>query len=134
MARCAGVIKMSIKIVPVFKVRDLKQAIAFYTKVLDFELPYAEEDAYKWGGADLVKGGAELQLTTYESDSLFGSVVNIWVDDVDDLFQKYIGRGLDTSRKKESPVHQGPLNQTWGTREFYVTDSDGNTLRFCKVL
>lgn len=125
---------MSIKIVPVFKVRDLKQAIAFYTKVLDFELPYAEEDAYKWGGADLVKGGAELQLTTYESDSLFGSVVNIWVDDVDDLFQKYIGRGLDTSRKKESPVHQGPLNQTWGTREFYVTDSDGNTLRFCKVL
>jgi len=134
MARGAHITKMSIKIVPVFKVRDLKQAIAFYTKVLDFELPYAEEDAYQWGGADLVKGGSELQLTTYESDSLFGSVVNIWVDDVDDLFQKYISRGLDTSCKKESPVHQGPLNQTWGTREFYVTDSDGNTLRFCKVL
>lgn len=134
MASNAGTVIMNTKIVPVFKVRNLKQAIAFYTKVLDFELPYAEEDAHSWGGADLVKGSAELQLTTYESESLFGSVVNIWVDDVDDLFQKYIGRGLDTSRKKESPVHQGPLDQTWGTREFYVTDSDGNTLRFCKVL
>lgn len=27
-------------------------------------------------------------------------------------------------------VHEGPLNQTWGTREFYVDDPDGNTLRF----
>ncbi|WP_432327650.1 hypothetical protein ACRQ5D_30765 [Mucilaginibacter sp. P25] len=33
---------------------------------------------------------------------------------------------------KESPVHQGPTDQTWGTREFYVTDTDGNTLRFCQ--
>ena len=22
------------------------------------------------------------------------------------------------------------MNQTWGIREFYVTDADGNTLRF----
>ena len=27
-------------------------------------------------------------------------------------------------------VHEGPINQTWGTREFYVDDPDGNTLRF----
>ena len=39
-----------------------------------------------------------------------------------------------TSNKKESPVHQEPLNQTWGMREFYVTDNDGNTLRFGKPI
>ena len=39
-------------------------------------------------------------------------------------------RGLDPSGKPDSPVHQGPLDQTWGTREFYVDDPDGNTLRF----
>jgi len=27
-------------------------------------------------------------------------------------------------------VHLGPVDQTWGTREFYVTDLEGNTLRF----
>jgi hypothetical protein len=27
-------------------------------------------------------------------------------------------------------VHEGPIEQTWGTREFYVDDPDGNTLRF----
>ena len=125
---------MNTKIIPLFKCCDLKQAVVFYTGVLDFELKYSFEPEDNWGGADLVKDGAELQLTTYESEQLFGSVVNIWVDDVDGLFQKYVSRGLDTSHKKESPVHQGPLDQTWGTREFYVTDSDGNTLRFCKEL
>jgi uncharacterized glyoxalase superfamily protein PhnB len=121
------------KIVPLFKVRNLKQAIAFYTGVLDFELKYADGAESDWG-AELVNGDAELVLTIIESDTLFGSVVNVWVDEVDRLFQKYKERGLDTSHKKESPVHQGPLDQTWGTREFYVTDIDGNILRFCKAL
>jgi len=122
------------KIIPLFKCRNLKDAIDFYTGVLDFKLKYADTLANNWGGADLVNEDAELQLTTYESDSLYGSVVNVWVDDVDSRFAKYLERGLDISHKKDSPVHQRPLNQTWGTREFYVTDSDGNTLRFCKSL
>jgi catechol 2,3-dioxygenase-like lactoylglutathione lyase family enzyme len=122
------------KIIPLFKCRNLKDAIDFYTGVLDFKLKYADTLANNWGGADPVNEDAELQLTTYESDSLYGSVVNVWVDDVDSRFAKYLERGLYISHKKDSPVHQGPLNQTWGTREFYVTDSDGNTLRFCKSL
>ena len=107
----------------------MKAALGFYTHILGFKLKYPNESA---GDAvvDLINGEAELQLTTAESDLLFGSVVNILVDDVDSLFQKFIDRGLDTSSKKDSPVHQAPVNQTWGMREFYVTDSDGNTLRF----
>lgn len=31
-------------------------------------------------------------------------------------------------------VHEGPINQSWGTREFYVDDPDGNTLRFTQSL
>lgn len=116
------------KIVPLFKVRDMTKAIAHYTSVLDFELKYPDEDE---GVVDLVNNGIELQLTIYEGDYLFGSVVNIWVDEVDELFKKYLSRGLNTDTKKNSPVHQGPTDQSWGNREFYVTDSDGNTLRFC---
>ena len=121
------------KMVPLFKCRDMKKAIAFYTGILDFELKYPDE-LENDGVVDLVNGDAELQLTIFEGDYLFGSVVNIRVDDVDTLFQKYLGRGLDTSNKKGSPVHQGPVDQSWGRREFYVTDSDGNTLRFVKPI
>lgn len=56
------------------------------------------------------------------------------VKDVDGLFRKYVERGLDTTGHEDSPVHRGPVNQTWGIREFYVTDADGNTLRFGEPL
>lgn len=46
------------------------------------------------------------------------------------LYKKYTIRGLDQSHRKESPVHLGPYDQSWGNRELYVTDTDGNTLRF----
>jgi len=121
------------KIIPLFKCRNMKNALDFYTGILDFRLKYAEASVNDWV-IDLINEGAELQLTVLESDNLFGSVINVWVDDVDGLFNKYLERGLDTSNKKNSPVHQGPLDQTWGTREFYITDNDGNTLRFCKAL
>lgn len=110
----------------------MKDAIAFYTGILDFELKYP--DASEDGVIDLVKENIELQLTIYEGEYLFGSVVNVRVDEVDGLFNRYLERGLDVSNKKESPVPQGPTDQTWGMREFYITDKDGNTLRFCKPI
>jgi len=121
------------EIIPLFKVRNMQDAIAFYTGILDFELKYPEA-TIEDGVVDLVKENIELQLTVYERDHLFGSVVNIRVDEVDDLFKKYLERGLDVSNKKDSPVHQGPTDQSWGTREFYITDKDGNTVRFCKPI
>jgi uncharacterized glyoxalase superfamily protein PhnB len=63
-------------------------------------------------------------------DGAFGCAINVEVDDVDALFATYVARGLDPSHHPDSPVHQGPTDQTWGTRELYVTDPDGNTLRF----
>lgn len=115
--------------VPLFRCSDMKKAIAFYTTVLDFTLKEPDASPDDWV-VDLVNGDAELVLTSLDGDQSRGIAINVRVDDVDSLFQKYKTRGLDTSHKTESPVHQGPLNQSWGTREFYVTDADGNTLRF----
>ncbi|MDB5129003.1 VOC family protein [Mucilaginibacter sp.] len=121
------------RIVPLFKCTDMQAAINFYTGVLNFNLKYPGATAAD-GVVDLIVENAELQLTIYESHSLLGSVANIWVENVDGLFQLYLSRGLDISGKENSPVHQGPTNQTWSTRELYVTDKDGNTLRFCQML
>ncbi len=121
------------KIVPVFKVSNMNQALIHYTGVLDFEIT-DPNDTSDSPVVDLEKEGCAIQLTVVESAQLFGSVVNVWVSDVDQLFIKYIARGLDTSKRVESPVHQGPVDQSWGRREFYVTDVDGNTLRFCQYI
>ncbi|MBA4849450.1 glyoxalase superfamily protein [Emticicia sp. BO119] len=117
------------KLIPLFKVHNMQEAIDFYTQILDFKQKYPEETADD-PVVDLINEGAELQLTTHESETLYGSVINIPVTDIDERFQRYLDRGLDISGKANSPVHQGPIDQTWGAREFYVTDSSGNTLRF----
>jgi catechol 2,3-dioxygenase-like lactoylglutathione lyase family enzyme len=117
------------KMIPIFRCRNMKDAIAFYTGILDFEMKEPGASADDWVVA-LKNGDAELMLTILEGDQKIGIATNVLVKNIDHLFEKYLKRGLDISGKENSPVHQGPLDQSWGTREFYVTDADGNTLRF----
>ncbi len=119
--------------IPILRCKDMKESIAFYTEILDFELKYPNSSSEDWV-VTLVNGEAEIQLTGLEQDQPLGLAVNVRVEDVDELFEKYLKRGLSTSNKEESPVHQRPLNQSWGVREFYVTDPNGNTLRFGKPI
>ena len=114
--------------IPIFRCASMGDSIRFYTQVLDFEL-FADASADDWV-VPLRNGDAALLLTCLEGDQVARVNVNVLVEDVDFLFKKYTQRGLDQSHRTESPVHLGPTNQTWGSREFYVTDSDGNTLRF----
>ena len=115
-------------IVPIMRCSDMARSIDFYTRILDFRLKYPE-DGPDEAVVSLEREGAELQLSVI--DGVYRNPVNVFVDEVDQLFQFYIDRGLDSSKKRESPVHQSPVDQTWGRREFYVDDPDGNTLRFC---
>ena len=120
-------------VVPVIRCTDMARSLAFYTGVLDFRLKYpgqSHEDLV----IDIVNDMAELQLSVLGGDGVFGSATNIGVMDVDALFKMCVARGLDASKRPNSPVHRGPVDQTWGKREFYVTDPDGNTLRFGQVI
>jgi len=119
--------------VPVLYSSDLTRSLAFYTEVLNFELRYPEhrELALRNGVIDLVCDAAVLQLSIHMGNNPTPSSVNIELDypaEVDDLFALYTARGLDQSHRTESPVHLAPLDQTWGTREVYIADADGNTL------
>jgi uncharacterized glyoxalase superfamily protein PhnB len=119
----------TMRVIPVIHCREVKKSLAFYTGVLDFEKKYPEGSDEEWV-INLVQGDAEIQLSQHAGDGAFGCAINIHVKDVDGLFKKYLERGLDTTAHENSPVHRGPVDQTWGLREFYVTDRDGNTLRF----
>ena len=117
------------KMIPIFRCSNMKDALAFYTGVLDFNLAEAGASEHDLVVA-LQNGDAHLMLTILEGDQKMGIAANVVVENVDELFAKYTKRGLDQSHKVNSPVHLGPTDQSWGTREFYVTDKDGNTLRF----
>jgi len=121
--------------VPVLYSSDLNRSLGFYTRVLNFELRYPEhrELALRNGVIDLVCDAAVLQLSIHMGSDPTPSSVNIELEhpsEVDALFGLYTTRGLDQSHRTKSPVHLAPLDQTWGTREFYADDPDGNTLCF----
>jgi catechol 2,3-dioxygenase-like lactoylglutathione lyase family enzyme len=129
------------KIVPVIKSGDLERSVRFYTEVLDFERKWPRRE---WSGyedremtngvVDLIRDGAELQLSRHAGDGIFGSVNRVFVSDVDERYVTFRRRGPDTTQRPGSPIHTAPVNQTWGLREFAVTDPDGNNLCFCSPI
>jgi catechol 2,3-dioxygenase-like lactoylglutathione lyase family enzyme len=117
------------RVVPIIKSSDFSRSINFYTQVLDFTQTYPQETVEDWV-FHLSNGDAVIQLSR---EGHFGTPLNFFLHtpaEVNALFEKYVARGLQHDYP-ESPVHSGPLDQTWGSREFYVNDPDGNTLRFC---
>ena len=114
------------KFVPLLRCNDMSDAVEFYTSILGFELCHGStpSDAV----VDVRRGDAVLQLSTFDGQPQ--TAVNVIVDDVDAVWAEFTGRGFIPPDRPESPVHQGPIDQTWGSREFYIDDPAGNTLRF----
>jgi catechol 2,3-dioxygenase-like lactoylglutathione lyase family enzyme len=118
-------------IIPTIRCRNMATSLAFYTKVLDF-------DCVEYGGDGdptfclLMRNGSLLCLSSHGGDGEFGQAVMVLTDNVDAVFRGCRARGLNTPGNPDAPtmVHEGPIDQTWGTREFYIDDPDGNTLRF----
>src|SRR5262245_32152412 len=117
-------------IVPTVKCRNMRAAVDFYTGILDFELADDGETLDDPSFSTIARGGDYIFLSSHRGDGVFGQAIAVLTDDVDALFRKFRARGLVTPGNPDSPVHEGPIDQTWGTREFYVNDPDGNTLRF----
>ncbi len=116
-------------IIPTVRCRSMQVALAFYTGVLDFARAGDADDGDDASFTVLSRAGDLLFLSTGTGDGEFGQAVVVMTEDVDALFEKFLRRGL-VRPARESPVHHGPVDQSWGTREFYVDDPDGNTLRF----
>ena len=122
-------------IIPTVRCRDMRASLAFYTGVLDFARVDGDDYLADPSFCVLARGGDRLYLSSHGGDGAFGQAVVVTVDDVDALFRAFRARGLRTPGDPHAPtqVHEGPIDQAWGTREFYVDDPDGNTLRFTRV-
>ena len=117
-------------LIPIFVVRDVPEAIAFYAEVLDFELVLTLPSNVP-NYAIMKRGQDQLHLNLTPGQGRFGHCAAVVpCENVDGLFAFFRRRGLDTSARPDSPVHSAPVTQSWGTREVYVDDPSGNTLIF----
>lgn len=119
-------------IIPTVRCRSMRMSLAFYTGVLDFVRLGGDDDLTDPSFSLLSRDGHQVILSSHRGDGEFGQAIVVTTDDVDALFHMFRERGLVTPGNPATPehVHEGPIDQTWGTREFYVDDPDGNTLRF----
>jgi catechol 2,3-dioxygenase-like lactoylglutathione lyase family enzyme len=110
----------------------MRKTLAFYIDVLDFERVDGDDDLADPSFSVLTREGDRLILSSHRGDGAFGQAIVITTDNVDALVHRFRKRGLRTPGNPDAPkkVHEGPIDQSWGTREFYVDDPDGNTLRF----
>jgi uncharacterized glyoxalase superfamily protein PhnB len=115
------------KIIPLLRCDNLKEAVTFYTTILDFTLKHRGASDHDWA-IEIINNDAEIILASMDGTPRIA--IYVQVDNVDALFRKYVNRGLLVPNNPDSPVHNSPIDQTWGLREFYVNDPSGNTLRF----
>ena len=121
-------------VIPIVRSSNITASIVFYTRFLDFELAEGDSTQSDPGFATLKREGHYVYVSSY-SDGVFGHALVVIVSDLNSQFQKLRARGIETPPPgtTPSPVHEGPVDQTWGTREFYVNDPDGNTVRFVQL-
>lgn len=71
------------------------------------------------------RDGAELHVSSFSGDGVAGGVAFVVVDDVDALHEELVRKGV--------AIHLPPTDQSWGNREMYVKDPDGNSVRFVQT-
>ena len=111
--------------IPVLQVSSAEEAQAFDCGRLGFSLDFEMRLGEPAGDPcymGVTRDGATRHLSSFSGDGVAGGVVNFRVDDVDALHRELLAKGV--------AIDSGPVDQTWGNRELYVRDPDGNSLRF----
>jgi uncharacterized glyoxalase superfamily protein PhnB len=111
--------------IPLLHVSKVAAAEEFFCKQLGFRREFAH--CAGEAGSDpcymgVSRDGIWLNLSSFSGDGVAGGVVNLIVDDVDAVYMELV--------EKRVRIDMEPVNQTWGSREMYVKDEDGNCVRF----
>lgn len=119
---------------PTIKCSEIARSLNFYTTVLDFEVvspPDPDPASFMSKYALLRRDGCLMHLSAHGGDGVFGNVVYVRVRNVDPLYKKFVSNGLNITSADQNPCLRIPLvEQTWGMKEFAVSDPDGNKLTF----
>lgn len=111
--------------IPLLHVSNAASAVEFYCDGLGFQLEF--EHRPQGVAADpcymgLSRDSIWINLSSFKGDGVTGGVINFMVDNVDALHEEFVAKNVE--------IILPPVDQTWGSREMYVKDRDGNCLRF----
>jgi len=119
---------------PFIKCNDISRSIVFYTEILDFVVvraPDADPESFMSKYSLIERDGCLVHLSSHNGDGVAGNVVYIRVDNIDLLYSKFVANGLNIDDPDKMPsLRIQPVEQTWGMKEFSITDPDGNKLTF----
>lgn len=104
---------------PILYVRDLPEAMNYYTQKLLFERLWAWGDPPSFGAVRL--GKVEI-FFCQGAQGHPGTWLSIFVDDVDEYFERI--------RRLGAQVIYGPADEPWAVREIHVQDPNQHVIRF----
>ena len=110
--------------IPVLRIHDEKQALAYYCDFLGFALDFGGPAGGPAGGPFFGQSiRAETTLRLSEDRDPAAAIVSIHLGDVDALREELTGRRDDVPEVAEMP---------WGFRILYLADPFGNRIEFCE--
>jgi uncharacterized glyoxalase superfamily protein PhnB len=107
------------RIAPELPVRDLRIALAYYTRQLGFEIAMRMPDG---DYAIVERDGVAIHLFADRTGAVSPVGVHVFTSDLDELCREFEERGVDFVQKIE--------RKPWGNRDFRVLDTFGNELKF----
>ena len=105
--------------VPVLPGDDVKVAKEFYVDGLGFRVTFEVTEDGTNGLLGLERGALYLTIDCPMSGHGRNACAVLEVESADALYEEWKGR---------IPMQRPPMNQTWGSRTFDVTDPFGNTI------
>jgi len=114
--------------IPVLHVSSSAIVDEFYCGLLGFSRQFAyrvDETKADPCYVGIARDNVWLHVSSFPGDGVSGGVVFLVVDDVDSLHEELLRKNLRIDLK--------PTDQTWGNREMYMKDSDGNSIRFVQM-
>jgi len=104
------------RVAPIFAVRDLDVALAYYQRLGFTVRPYSGG-----GYGFAVRDGVELHLGVVPASDRRINSAYLFVEDADELAAQWRAAGVE--------VH-APQDTEWGMHEGAIEDPDGNVIRF----
>lgn len=111
--------------IPLMHVSSADAAEAFYCGKLGFTKEWEYRPAAparEPGYLGLARDGVMLHVSSFSGDGVAGGVASFDVRDVDALHAEFSAQ--------DAAIELPPYDQSWGNREMYLRDADGNSLRF----
>ncbi len=111
--------------IPVLHATGSEAAAQFYCDHLGFLQEFAyrvDETRADPCYMGLRRDDVEIHVSSFPGDGVPGGIVFLLIEDVDALHKELVLKGVS--------INLEPTNQTWGNREMYVKDPDGNCIRF----